>query len=454
MKKALFLLLSAVIVLSLVSCGQTTYAELTSSASPSPTPSIVPSIVIASPRSPSVTQTAQKLTPPPRTSVAQLPFVEGITAFACDLYQWLKGNDGNIFFSPYSISTLMAMGYAGARGETEKQIANVFYFSLPQDQLHPAFKALNDAINRRSNATATPAVSPVASTDPKAFKLSTVNVVWGQEGYKFSPEYLDTLNKNYGGGLKSIDFANKSEESRVTINDWISNQTNDKIKDLLAPGMVNPATRMVLTNAIYFKANWLVPFDEFSRDRPFYLLDGTEISVPTMHKKEFFNYAENDSYQAAELPYYGGELSMVVLVPKDGHFNEFENSLNEQGLSDIVKSFTSKEIRVLMPKFKFDSSFSLGKTLSDMGMPIAFTGAADFSGMTGQRDFSMSFVVHKSFVAVDEIGTEAAAASAAGYNTASSDPIPFTVNRPFIFFIRDIKTGTILFLGRVLNPAT
>ena len=264
------------------------------------------------------------------------------------------------------------------------------------------------------------------------------------------------MAENYGAGLRTLDFRTAPDDSRITINKWVADQTEQRIKDLIPPGAIDPLTRLVLTNAIYFNAAWAEAFQQdATRPAPFHLLDGTSVDVPMMHQTERLGYAESSDFQAVTLPYDGRQMEMVVLLPELGKFAEFEKSLNAGRVASIIKDITPKQVALSLPSFKYESEFSLGKTLANMGMPIAFSSQADFSGMTGNRELSISEVVHKAFVAVDESGTEAAAATAVIMRATAMPvmPLEVTVDRPFIFLIRDIKTGSVIFVGRVVNPA-
>ncbi|MBA7713960.1 hypothetical protein ES703_122971 [subsurface metagenome] len=374
--------------------------------------------------------------------------VEGNSAFAFDLYQELKDEEGNLFYSPYSISLALAMTYGGARSETEEQMANALRFSLSQNQLHPAFNALALELDSRGEGA--------EGKDDEGFRLNVVNAIWGQLDYEFLNDFLDLLAVNYGAGLRVLDFIGATEESRVTINDWVSDQTEGRIEDLIPAGLISPLTRLVLTNAIYFNAAWEYPFEEdMTEDGIFHLLDGGEVTVPMMRQTESFGYAEGDGYQAVELPYDGGELSMVILLPASGQFEAFEETLDAAQVDGIIGSLEHRQVSLTMPKFEFDSSFSLRDTLSAMGMPVAFSMSADFSGMTVNPELFIAEVVHKAFVSVDEAGTEAAAATAVVMVPIAMPPEPaeVTIDRPFIFLIRDIETGAILFVGRTLDPS-
>jgi serpin B len=374
--------------------------------------------------------------------------VDGNSAFAFDLYEALSEEEGNLFFSPYSISQALAMTYAGARGETELQMAETMHFILSQSNLHPAFNALDLELASRGEGA--------KGKDEKGFRLNIVNAIWGQKNYKFLDAFLDVLAENYGAGLRLLDFINATEDSRLTINNWVSDQTEERIKDLIPQGAIDEATRLVLTNAIYFNAAWLNPFQkESTQDSTFYMLDGSEVSVPMMSQIESLGYADGDGYLAVELPYDGSELSMVILLPDEGEFEALEGSLDVELADSIMNDIEYRQVALTMPKFEFESEFSLAEALSAMGMPIAFSGEADFSGMTGTRELTIADVLHKAFVSVDEAGTEAAAATAVIMKLTAmpEEPVQVTVDSPFIFLIRDIETGAILFVGRIMNPA-
>ena len=389
-----------------------------------------------------------RVTSPDVAASDLIDLVDGNSAFTFDFYQAISEREGNLFYSPYSISLALAMTYAGARGETEQQMAETLHFILTQERLHPAFNALDLELASRGEGA--------EGKDEEGFRLNIVNAIWGQEDYEFLAEFLDVLAENYGAGLRLLDFIKAAEESRITINDWVSDQTEGRIEDLIPPGVIDAMTRLVLTNAIYFNAAWLNPFSEdMTTDGTFHLLDGGEVTVPMMMQTESFGYAEGEGYQAVELPYDGSELSMVILLPETGQFEAFEDSLDAGLVDTITKDLAYRQVALTMPKFEFESEFSLAKTLAAMGMPVAFSGAADFSGMTGTRDLFIGAVLHKAFVSVDEAGTEAAAATAVVMELKAmpEQPVEVTIDHPFVFLIRDIETGTILFVGRVMNPS-
>ena len=374
----------------------------------------------------------------------------GNSAFAFDLYQSIRSQDGNLLYSPYSISLALAMAYAGARGQTGQQMADILHYALPQERLHPAFNALDQELASRNR--------DAQGQEGKGFQLNVVNSTWAQRGYPFLPQYLDLLAQNYGAGLRLEDFTGAPEPARLHINEWVSQQTKDKIKDLIPRGAITPMTRLVLANAVYFKAAWLYPFEKTAtQEANFILKDGNQVSVPMMSlgtPKSLF-YAHGSGYQAVELPYAGDKVSMLLLVPDTGKFDTFEAGLNAAQIEAILKDLNPKMVALKLPKFQFEASFGLVETLSKMGMRDAFDPQlADFSGMDGSHNLYISSVLHKAFVAVDEEGTEAAAATAVivGETAMPVMDVELTVDRPFIFLIRDKPSGTVLFVGRVLNP--
>jgi len=370
--------------------------------------------------------------------------VKGNSDFGFDLYQELKEKEGNLFFSPYSISTALAMTYAGARGETEKEMAGVLHFSLKQEPLHSSFSTLQSHLN--------------AIQDKGDVKLSIANSLWAQEGYPFLDTFFDLNKKYYAGGLNFVDFG-QTESTRNTINSWIENKTQQKIKELLKPGVLKGDTRLVLCNAIYFKGNWLSQFNkERTKDADFYVSSNKSIKVPMMSQESRFKFRNFRNFSTIQLPYKGNDLSMIVFLPKeiDG-LAEFERSLTKNNVKNWIDKLSNSyksEILVSLPKFEVTSEFGLGDILAKMGMPLAFDRrAADFSGMTGKSDLFISKVIHKAFVDVNEEGTEAAAATAVVMAWKSiRRPLSFIADHPFVFLIRENKTGSILFIGRVVDP--
>jgi len=422
MNRILIAVLVIVLLLPLIACNQSVGGELLKS-------------------------DKERITSPDVNPSEQALLVEGNSAFAFELYQALREEEGNLFYSPHSISAALAMTYAGARNQTAEQMATTLQFFLAQDRLHPAFNWLDAELASRGEGA--------EGKDEEGFRLNIVNAIWGQKDYPFLFDFLDVLAENYGAGLRILDFINETEKSRLTINEWVSDQTEGRIEDLIPQGAIDALTRLVLTNAIYFNAAWEYPFDEdMTADGLFYLLNGEQVTVPMMRQTESFGYTEGEGYQAVELQYDGNELSMVILLPEVGHFQAFEEGLQAQQICDIISGLQPSPVALTMPKFEFDSEFSLKDTLAGMGMEDAFSGAADFSGMTGTLDLHITEVLHKAFVSVDEAGTEAAAATAVivGESAMPGQPVEVNIDRPFIFLIRDIETGAILFVGRVLNP--
>ncbi len=372
--------------------------------------------------------------------------VDGNNAFALDVYHSLRSEDGNLILSPFSISLALAMTYAGARAETASQMADVLNFSA-QEQTHPAFNALDLALEEPSI---------MLDKDQEPMQLSIANSVWAEQTFTFLPDFLDTLSLNYGAGIYLLDFINNPDPSRKEINQWVSDETKDKINDLLPENSVTTDTKMVLVNAIYFKADWLSPFDaNDTRDGNFTLLDGSQITVPMMGQRMTIPYMLGDGYTAAELPYAGESAVMTVLVPDEGRFEEIESQLEDTMFREVLKKLALADVTLSIPKFEYESDFNLSETLAGMGMPLAFdANQADFSGMTDQQDLYIGNIIHKAFVAVDEKGTEAAAATAVimeGATAMMPDNL-LVIDRPFLYFIRDVETGQILFIGRVVNP--
>ncbi len=369
--------------------------------------------------------------------------VSGNNAFAFDLYMRLAEEEGNLFFSPYSISSALAMTYAGARGETARQMASVLHFGLAPDRLHAALSDLTGMLNAAG----------------KPYQLSTANALWGQAGYEFLPGFLDVTKKHYDAGFKEVDFMGARELARQTINSWVEARTNNRIKDLIQLKDLSPLTRLVLTNAIYFKGKWKIEFKrEATKPLPFHVSTRETVNVPMMHQVARFNYAENDQAQILEMPYTGGDLSMVVLLPKPGcELAKLEDMLRAEVIGSWLSQLSGAEVEVFLPRFKVEARFVLNEQLQRLGMLDAFDmSRADFSGMTPGPDLYMSSVIHKAFVEVSEEGTEAAAATAVIMNIkamVADKPHVFRADRPFVFLIRDLRSGSILFAGRLADPA-
>jgi serpin B len=370
--------------------------------------------------------------------------VKGNNAFALELYQKLKDKEGNIFFSPYSVSTALAMTYAGARDNTAAQMAEALHFTLGQQYLHPAFASLEARLNGIQEAG--------------SVLLNVANSLWPQQGYPFLKAYLELVKKYYGVTVTPLDYQGAAEEARNIINRWVEEKTRDRIKNLIQPGILNALTRLVLVNAIYFKGNWANRFDEsLTRDDTFFLLSGKKAQAPLMTQQHEFKYGETDALQVLELAYDGEDLSMIVLLPKkkDG-LPQLERSLTAENLTRWTSILRKRKVKVFLPRFKMTSQFRLDQTLAAMGMADAFNpDKANFAGMDGRSNWLyIGAVIHKAFVDVNEEGTEAAAATAVVMRIKMARPSPpptFRADHPFLFLVRD--SGSILFIGRVANPA-
>lgn len=364
--------------------------------------------------------------------------------FAAELYQAVRQEAGNLVFSPESISVALAMTYAGAAGSTASQMATTLHFSLAPERLHPAFNALDQALNSRG-----------AGQPSGAFQLHLANALWAQQGFGVLPSFLDTLAVNYGAGVRLVDFA-APEPARLTINQWVSDQTSGKIPSLLEEGSLDTNVKVVLTNAVYFKADWLTPFSGNSANSPFHAPTG-DVSVPIMTGPENVTLWQGDGYKAASLPYVGEDVSFVVLVPDAGTFSAFEAGLSGDRLRAVLETDAAAQASVgalRMPRFAFGQRLPLARTLQSMGMPDAFTpGVANFTALDGATDLFIKDVVHQATIAVDEKGTEAAAATAVTIGRKSAALNALFVDRPFIFIIRDNPTHSIVFMGRVLDPS-
>jgi serpin B len=377
---------------------------------------------------------------PDVSAEARTRLVEDGTAFALDVYHQLRQTEDNLFFSPFSVSLTLAMIYGGARGETEAQMADALSFGLPQESLHPAFNWLDTTLQSRDKGE-------------DGFTLKTVNTTFGQEGQRFLDSYLDLLAQNYGAGMSLLDFRDQPEAARKAINGWVGEQTEGRIPDLLPENSVSPATVLVLVNAVYFKAAWASPFNATRTESGVFHAGSGDVSVPMMTGDPLrASYLEGEGFQAAALPYRGQTFDMVIVLPEEGKFDEIEGQLDGPLLNVILGSLRTSQISVTMPRFEIRTRATMNQILQELGMKDAFAGTADFSGIDGMRDLYLSIVQHEAFVRVDEAGTEAGAATAGGIDLVAL-PTRVVVDRPFLFLIRDVETNTILFLGRVMNPA-
>jgi serpin B len=373
-------------------------------------------------------------------------------SFAVDFYQAVRKQpfsaDKDVFLSPHSISIALAMTYAGARAETAAEMKKALHFDLPDDRLHTAFDYLDLALASRGNGA--------GGKDGKPFRLNVASSIWGQKGSSFEMPFLDILAVNYGAGLNVVDFVKETDKSRLAINGWVEEKTENRIKEILPAGVVNGDTRMVLVNAVYFNAAWASKFDtNRTKPAPFTKADGSTVEVMMMNNVSPLPHAKGDGYEAVEMAYDGNELSMLVIAPTKGTFATFESSLTGGKVLDILASLETKVLDLSFPKLKAEGSFGLKESLRALGMRQAFEAAsADFSGMSTTEKLVVQDVLHKTFVEIDENGTEAAAATAVIAANSSAPPPPpvMKIDRPFITAIIDRPTKSLLFLGRILEP--
>lgn len=373
--------------------------------------------------------------------------VAGNNQFAVELYLQASedaGND-NVFFSPFSISAALGMTWAGAVDETEEEMARVLHFVLPIETTCQAFGSLIDRLGLGD-------VEGAQRREP--FTLSIANGLWVQNGYNLLSDFVARVESDFNAVVRNLDLIGDPEGSRITINNWVAQRTADRILDLLPRGIINSDTRVVLTNAVYFKANWQSPFQVYcTRDDSFYRQDGTSVTVPMMTQTEFFRYVSTEGCSAIEMDYVGGTASMLIILP-DSSLGDFEADLSADLIGTIRSRMTQRDVAITMPRFELTGSMSLNQMLIDMGMPTPFTTTADFSGFTGAPDLFISEVFHKAFVKVDEKGTEAAAATVVmAIESAPLSPVVMRIDRPFIFLVLDQQTGLILFMGRMMDPS-
>lgn len=375
-----------------------------------------------------------------RTKQGLQEVVNANNQFAFDLYSELtKSESGNIFFSPYSISSALAMSYEGAKGQTADEIKSVFHFP-EKSVLEPNFAKIYNDINERTDA----------------YELRMGNALWVQQDYPLLTDYMNRVEKYYGGKVANVDFVKETEKSRQTINSFIEKQTNNKIKDLIPKGVIDPSTKLVITNAIYFKGTWLWQFDpKDTREMDFYVSPTNVVKTPMMYMKPDkakFNYADLGDLQILELPYKGDKISMLILLPK-GDLESIESVLTAEKLEEWKNQMQETKLdAIYLPKFELEAKYFMKNILSNLGMPTAFSSdKADFSGMTGNKDLFIKEVIHQAYVEIDEEGTEAAAATGVIINLGLSTNI-FKADHPFIFLIQEKETGNILFLGRVIDP--
>lgn len=388
----------------------------------------------------------------PQASDADLAaVVAGNTEFALKILPLLDAQgDSNLVYSPYSLTLALEMAAAGAKGDTLSGMEKALAFQLQQSRLQPALNRLDLLLAEKTSTAAKP--------NAQLPNLNIANALWAQQGYSLQSSYLDALSVNFGAAVNLQDFVGAAEPSRLTINNWVADQTQQKIKDLIPAGGISPQTRVVLTNAIWFKSDWAQPFTkEATRNQDFTDRKGNVKNLPFMNLTSNFPYVQGKGYQAVELPYIDNKLAMLAIVPDAGKFDSFVQGLGSTTISDITAGLKDNYIALSMPKFNFSASPAMNSSLSTLGMGAAFDASkADFSGISGNRELSISGVVHKAFINVDEKGTEAAAATGVLIGVTSinvTQPLKLTLDRPFLFMIRDRQTGLIIFMGKLMNPA-
>ncbi len=376
-------------------------------------------------------------------------FVASTNDFGLDVFAQITASDANVVFSPVSVAVALGMTYAGARNNTALQMSAVMHNDLTGEAFHAANNQLALDLDSRN------IVPHETDGGEKSLRLHLVNATWAQEGFPFLQPFLDVLAINYDAGMKLLDFARDTEGARQIINEWVAYQTEDKIQDLIPPAGVDPETALVLTNALYFYGSWNQVFDSnVTGSGTFHTLSGGEVTAEMMHQSSGLPYAEGDGYQVVDLPYDGNELAMTIVLPEAGRFTEIRNALSSEWLEQARASISVTYVGISLPKFSFTwGTESLKEPLMALGMTDAF-GAADFTGMEPDGILYIEDVYHQAYIAVDESGTEAAAATAVimNWESVAPSPVPFVVDRPFIFFIRD-SSGVILFSGQVTNPA-
>lgn len=379
------------------------------------------------------------------TSESVSSLVDYMNIFSIDFYTQLSNDQEqqgeNIFFSPYSVFVALSMTYEGARNETAADMQKVLHFPQNNDSMLCSFGRLYNIYNFHQKYT-----------------LETANALWTQHDFSFLDSYLNFIEHYYMGRATEVDFL-QAEETAEQINDWIEEKTHDKIQDMLSSEDIDPSTKMILTNAIYFKGDWLYQFDsDDTIEKDFYVNDEETVSVPMMHLDDddiSFNYTETDDFQMLELPYDGNNISMIVLLPKENNISAIEQQMSWENISNWKQVFQEKQVKVMLPKFEMETTYNLGQYLIEMGMQAPFSTSADFSGMDGRRDLFIGKVLHNAFVKVDETGTEAAAATTVHMELTAilpSDQVVFNADHPFLFFIQHKETNNILFMGKITNP--
>jgi serpin B len=461
MKRSILILITLTL---LSACGQPATPtpafslEPTATTAPQAPTATTARVEPAAPQTEFVRSEAARIDNPDASTQQVAELVQGHNTFATDLYHAVAPRSyDNLIFSPYSIHLAFSMVYAGARGETEEQMAQVLHY-LPQAAQHPALNALDQQL---ANLTQAPesdgeGESVESQQGGTPFQLNIANAVWGQQGYPFQAPYLNLLAQQYGAGLRAVDFSQHPDQAAAAINEWVERETNDRIQNLAPPGSITPDTRLVLANAIYFKAAWRFTFNESNtQEGAFTLLDGSQATVLMMQQGAArVPYVEGDGYQAVVMPYDGETVEMLLILPAEGQFEVLEEQLSAAWLAGVRDAAEVHDVALTMPRFEFESQLDLAQLLPEMGMPNPFSGAADFSGIADKGGLYISDALHKANITVNEKGTEAAAATLAIITESEMPRAEVTLDRPFMFAIRARDTGAILFLGRVVNPTS
>ena len=397
----------------------------------------------------------ERAAPPSLTSTQVEELIAANNAFATDLYRVATADsEENVIFSPYSVSLAFSMAYAGARGETEAQMQEALHF-LPQEEQHAGFNALDQHLGQLSAAAEAGGDGAVMESG-EPFHLRIANAAWGQQDFPFREAYLQTLGRQYGAGMRALDFSADPEAARQLINEWIAGATEERIRNMIPPDVISGDTRLVLANAIYFYGAWLFPFnEEMTEDGPFTLLDGSTVTTPLMHQRTArVPFTEGEGYRAVALPYTGQKADMLLILPDEERYTEVEGQLDADFLENVRGQLETRDVTLTLPQFDFESDVNLKAELQAMGMTDPFSSAADFSGMVEGGSLYISDALHKATITVDEVGTEATAATVIAMEESAMERGEFQATRPFMLAIVERETGTLLFLGRVLNPAS
>jgi serpin B len=378
-----------------------------------------------------------------------------LDVFAARTYGRLAATEeSNLVWSPASVAIALAMTRQGALGATASEMDEALGYTgagVAPDAVAPSMNALTAELESRSG-------SFDVAGERVDVTLAIANSLWGQRDLSWEEDFLETLAREFGAGMRIVDYMTDPDAARRAINQWVSDETADRIPELLAEGSVNSDLRLTLVNAVYMKAPWLAPFiEELTADATFTTLDGDAVTVPMMRISETMRHGSGDSWQAVEIPYAGGELAMVVVLPDEGSFAEVESSVADGAMADVVASLTDRTVNLSMPRFDIESRAEMTDVMRALGMNTAFEpGSADFSAMTTDEQLFIGFIVHQANITVDEAGTEAAAATAVGVGATSAPtdpPVDVVVDRPFIFVIRDTITGCPVFMGRIGDPS-